>query len=274
MTKIVWSLDTSPIMNNRWNQGNKFKETIIMYALSILYAHLWYDDLEVYVDERAYEILKVLPVKVTKVNFEENHTLWMDSKIKVIEMQKRPFIHIDGDVFLQKPVLDFHNLDADVIVERIETGEQFTPHYKEQINFFTDYYDEVLRHWNPDLDYSLNCGVIGFSNISLKNDYVKEYKIAKGTFKDILPEYSPLKEKGYEPCLVLEQFNLACFLNYRGVKPKVVLEAPTLEQNYIFANRLGYCHLYGASKYLERNSIEKRLEIAFPFWYNKIIAKL
>jgi hypothetical protein len=274
MTKIVWSLDSLPLTNNRWNQGNRFRETMIMYALSVLYAHLWYDDLELYCDEAAYEVLKVLPIKVTKIDFETNDTLWMDAKLKVLELQKRPFIHIDGDVFLQKPIEDFHNLNSPVIVERVEAGEQFTPHYKEQIDFFTDYYDEVLRHWNRDLGYSLNCGILGFSDLSLKNDYIREYKIAKGTFKDIQSEYQTLKDKGYEPCVVLEQFNLACLLSYRGIEPKTILKEYSLKQNEIFANRLGYCHLYGHSKYQQKAQIEKRLEIAFPYWYNKIISNL
>lgn len=274
MTKIVWSLDSSPLMNNRWSQGNKFRETIIMYSLSILYAHLWYDDLELYCDEVSYEILKELPIKVVKVDFEQNHTLWMDSKIKVMELQKRPFIHIDGDVFLQKPIQEFHNLDSPVIVERIESGDQFNPHYQEQVDFFTEYYDEVLRHWKKDLGYSLNCGIIGFNDLSLKNDYVREYKIAKGTFKDIQGDYQYLKDKGYEPCVILEQYNLACLLAYRNIEPKVILEQPSLNQNEVFANRLGYCHLYGHSKYSQKSKIQKRLEIAFPYWYNKIISKL
>lgn len=274
MTKIVWSLDTSPIMNNRWNQGDKFVDTIIMYSLSILYAHLWYDDLEVYCDERAYEVLKVLPVKVTKMNFQDNPILWMDSKLKVIELQKRPFIHIDGDVFLQKPLPEFHSFQGDIIVERIEIEEAFGPHYKEQIDFLTNYYDEVLRHWNPSLNYSLNCGTIGFNNMALKDDYIKEYKLAKSIFKEISSDYQYLKDKGYEPCVVLEQYNLNCFLNYRGIKPQMILSEPTLNQNKVFAERLGYCHLYGMSKYEARKDIAKRLEIAFPYWYDRIISKL
>lgn len=274
MTKIVWSLDTLPIMNNRWQQGNKFKETIIMYALSILYAHLWYDDLELYCDENAYEILSQLPIKVTKINFESEGKLWMESKLKVIELQKRPFIHIDGDVFLQKPIPIFHNLNKEVIVERYEIGEQFTPHYKEQIDFLDNYFDGILRYWKTDLGYSLNCGTIGFNNISLKDDYIQEYKLAKSIFKDIKDEYSKFNNKGFEPCVVLEQYNLAAFLNYRGIKPHLLLDEPNLDNNSIFAERLGYCHLYGVSKYEQKSEIERRLEIAFPYWYKKIISKL
>lgn len=274
MTKIVWSLDTSPALNNRWEQGNKFRETIIMYALSILYAHLWYDDLEIYCDEKAYEILSVLPIKVIKLDFNSEDGLWMDSKLKVIELQKRPFIHIDGDVFLQKPIQILHNLNQPVIVERVEIGDQFTPHYEKQVEYLDNYFDGILRHWNKDLGYSLNCGIIGFGDINLKDDFIEQYKICKSIFKDIKTEYDEFNIIKYEPCVVLEQYNLACFLNYRGIKPFLLLNEPNINSNSIFAERLGYCHLYGVSKYQMRDDIEKRLEIAFPYWYNKILERL
>lgn len=274
MTKIVWSLDTSPITNNRWQQGNKFKETIIMYALSILYAHLWFDDLEIYCDEQAYDILSVLPIKVTKLKFETSDGLWMESKLRVIEAQKRPFIHIDGDVFLQKPIQALHNLTHPIIAERFETGEQFTPHYPEQVNYLDDYMDGVLRHWKKDLGYSINCGVIGFADLNLRDEYISQYKLAKGIYKDIKEGYKTFNTKNFEPCVVLEQYNLACLLNYKGIKPLLLLNEPSIDNNSIFANRLGYCHLYGMSKYQLKNDIEKRLEIAFPFWYKKIMDKL
>lgn len=273
MTKIVWSLDTLPIMNNRWQQGNKLKETIIMYALSILYAHLWYDDLEVYTDEIGYEYLKELPIRVTKIDFNSDKGLWMDSKLKVLELQRRPFIHIDGDVFLQKPIQIFHNLSKPIIIERYEMGEQFGPHYKGQVNFLDDYLDGILRHWNKDLGYSVNCGVIGFSDITLKDEFIEQYKLAKSIYSSIYDEYKEFNKVGYEPCIVLEQYNLACFLDYKSIKPYTLLSEPSINSNTIFAKRLGYCHLYGVSKYEMKDDIENRLQIAFPYWYDKLMSK-
>jgi hypothetical protein len=246
-----------------------------MYCLSILYAHLWYDDLEIYCDEKSAEVFKILPIKITVIDFTETKELWMDSKMKVIELQQRPFIHIDGDVFLQKPIPVFHNLSSQVIVERVEDEENFKLHYKEQVEFLDDYFEGILRHWKKDLGYSYNCGTIGFSDIILKTDFIEQYKSSKSIFKDISKEYYEFKSNnGYEPCIVLEQYNLATFLNYRGIKPQILIDSHSIDGNNIFSKRLGYCHLYGNSKYDLKESIEERLKLAFSHWYYKIIDKL
>lgn len=100
--RIIYSLDAYPISNNRWNEGNKFKETIYSTALSILYSHLWYQDIELYADETAYKFLYMLPCRVTKISSNKDAVIWMKSKIDVMEKQTKPFVHLDNDVFIKK----------------------------------------------------------------------------------------------------------------------------------------------------------------------------
>ena len=58
--RMIYSLDVLPIINNRWEMGDKLKETIYMTALSVLYSHMWYDEIELYVDEIGFKFLYML----------------------------------------------------------------------------------------------------------------------------------------------------------------------------------------------------------------------
>jgi hypothetical protein len=241
-----------------------------MNTLSILYAHLWYENIEFYVDNKTYQYVNHLPIKVFLMNFRDN-SVWVDAKMQVIEEQYAPFIHVDGDVFLTKPMPAFSRFQSDLLFERKECS--FITNYKKQVIFFDQYFDGIITHWNPEIEYSYNCGVFGINDISIKDDFIKNYKLMKSIYIDNKVEfdyYCP----DYEPCIVIEQYNMTLLAEKRGTIPTFILNENDYALQNIEAEKLGYIHYFGKSKYLNSDKIEKRLKLAFPYWHQKLMEKI
>jgi hypothetical protein len=265
--KIIYSLNVYPLINNRWKTGNRLKETIYMTALSVLYSHLWYKDIELYVDDIAYKFLYMLPCRVTRMN-QVNHDkdLWMKSKIQALKMQTKPFVHLDTDVFIKQKIdFDFDK----ILLERKEGGYQM--HYSKQVEFFNNYTQE-LPFWNNDLGHSYNCGIIGFNDLNLRNDFIKAYYDLEEIYIEQKENFKPLKQKGFEPCIILEQYTLASLLDFNKIKPTLLLKGKNLIEQGKYADQIGYAHLFGVKKYKKEiiEEIEYRLFKIFPFWYAQV----
>lgn len=264
--KIIFSLDAAPLMNNRWKQGNRLVETLYMTALSVLYAHVWYREVELFVDRTAYPFLYMLPCKVNVMDLPDQHDLWMKAKIKAIQEQDRPFVHLDTDVFITKPIaFDF----GKCILERKEAS--YERHYKQQLKFFNPLV-KGLPHWHEDLGYSFNCGVLGFADMKLKADFVDAYYRLEQAYLQQREAYTKYKQIGYEPCIVLEQYNLACLLDSQNIKPTLMLPFDSVKKQAERAKQLGYNHLFGITKYRPEvvKEIEHQLFKIFPYWYAQV----
>ncbi len=264
--KLIYSLSARPLINDRWSQGNRLKETVYMTALSILYSHIWYKDIELYVDDTAFQFLHMLPCRVTRMPVENDTELWMKSKIQAIQRQTKPFVHLDTDVFITKHIpFDFEHC----MLERKE--DSYALHYKSQVAFFSKFAGH-LPHWNPSLGYAHNCGIVGFQSMELKNKFVRAYYELERIYQEHRKEYQPLKQLCYEPCIVIEQYNLASLLDYEGIEPTLLLSGNSLTRQSQQSRELGYNHLYGVSKYKQNivAEIEHQLYKIFPYWYAQI----
>jgi len=273
--KVIFSLNTHPITNNRWYMGNRLNDTIYMAGLSILYACKWYSAVEVYVDKIAYDFLKYLPCKIILTKFDNNPKLWMKSKIDIIKLQNEPFIHIDNDVFLKQKIdLSFDT----ILVERNDVAYQ---NYDSLVVFFSKYSKE-LKYWLQKPNLIPSCGVLGFAEKKLQNNFVEAFNQFERVFNKYQKEYnSYLKKCGeigeyLEPCLVLEQYNLGCMLEKENIKYKLLLEGGTEAEQSKNATRLGYSHLHGSAKYDPKvvKRIHYLFETTFPEHYIQISKKI
>ncbi len=264
--KMIYSLDVLPIIHNRWNMGDKLKETIYMTALSVLYSHLWYNEIELYVDEIGFKFLYMLPCAVTKVQNDNRIDLWMKSKINAIELQTEPFVHIDTDIFIKKKI-DF--IFDDVIVERKE--DTYEIHYKKQVEFFNKY-TKNLPYWHTNLGYSYNCGIFGFNDLKLRDEFIKSYYDLENIYIENQENFTELKQEGYETCILIEQYTLASLLNYKNNNPTMLLKGDNITEHGKHADAIGYSHFFGMKKYDKYvvDEIELRLSKIFPYWYKQI----
>ncbi len=246
--------------------GNKLKETIYMTALSVLYSHLWYEDIELYADETAYKFLYMLPCRVTKISNKSDKELWMKAKISAIERQTSPFVHLDTDVFIKKKISFNFNK---ILLERKEGG--YGIHYKKQVDFFNKYTRD-LPHWHPDLGHTFSCGVLGFNDLNLRSKFVNAYYELEDIYNEQRSKFIPLKKQGFEPCIVIEQYNLASLLDHHTIQPDLLLKGRNLIEQSKHAQKIGYNHLFGIKKYKQDiiQEIEYRLYKIFPYWYAQV----
>ena len=153
---------------------------LMSWSLSCLSLREHYDEVALYTDTRGKEVLidlLHLPYTEVHVVFDEFPCLpqhWALSKIKTYSLQDKPFLHIDGDVFLPKPI-DPAILDAPLVAQNRETG---TKYYREMV-------DRILQTPLPLPDYvrnemanevidSYNFGVFGGKDIDFISMFCKE----------------------------------------------------------------------------------------------------
>jgi len=258
---IIYSLNTHPIIHNRWHMGNKFEDTIYMTATSILLSSLWYDTIKLYVDPVGFPYLSELPCEVIKLDFDNHQELWMESKLYAMKNEQNPFVHLDTDVFIKKPI-EF--VFDKVIVERKDVAYYY---YNNLISFFDPYFED-LAFWNPEIKFAWSCGIIGFNDMELKNEFLQCYNTLKTILNENRLEYESFKKghKGYlEVALLLEQYNLTSLLSHLDINPNVLIPGDSIQAQSQYANEIGYTHLLGASKYHPKNVNKMKMVLKTKF---------
>ena len=97
------------------------------WALSCYSLRRLSDDVALYTDKKGYELLvSKLQLPYTEVNvvYDENLCLpqhWAYAKIKTYSLQTKPFVHVDGDVYLCEALPEIV-LSSSVIVQNREIG--------------------------------------------------------------------------------------------------------------------------------------------------------
>lgn len=157
------------------------QHNLMSWALSCLSLRTLYDDVTLYTDTEGYEVLinKLrLPYSKVHVCYDETTCLplhWAYSKVKTYSLQTEPFLHVDGDVFLPKPI------PAEVWAHPLvaQNKEVGTDYYKDMMQrvlhnqniTIPDCIREVLRE---DALASYNMGVFGGSDLNFIQRYCNE----------------------------------------------------------------------------------------------------
>lgn len=106
--QTFWAAGQDPLINGfGWPHP---EYNLMSWALSCLCLREHYNNVELYTDSAGYQILiELLNLPYTKVHviFDDfmcpSHN-WALAKIKTYSIQNKPFIHIDGDVYLSTPL--------------------------------------------------------------------------------------------------------------------------------------------------------------------------
>ena len=116
-----WSGKNNDIRDNRgWLS---YEYHWLGWILSCNQIRKFYDEVELYTDSFGYEVLiEKLQLPYTKVHVvldemnEYPKDLWAIAKIKAYQLQDKPFLHVDGDVFIWEK-FDEELLKQDIIVQ-------------------------------------------------------------------------------------------------------------------------------------------------------------
>ena len=199
--------------------------------------------------------------------------LWAFGKLHVYRLQKEPFCHLDGDVFLFGPVLNkiinaplfFQSYDHDVqlyakVNERVRTSFRSVP------KGFQSELKENLR--------CINAGVIGGNDIDLIQSYTDQaFELISQNLDRIDPKNS------WELNLYCEQFLISNMMDCYDIPSAFLFSEPDTNNRYNFADfenisrNTQYVHLYFNKKrkteYLEQ--IIARLQLEYPEYYKRIL---
>jgi len=254
------------------------------YFLSALLIKKLGYKIELYCDENTADVYSLIPYdKIHVIDFDNDgisSKFWMWGKIKTHILQNEPYIHIDGDVFMFRDIIG-HNIDNEnykVVVQQQEDenvmGDDFPKVYEKSKNPFTDL-QSIKINWNKYNLNAYNCGVIGFNDMNIKNEYVN-------SVKKILYEISNRKNfdenrKKYAGMfLIAEQSLLYYILNENNIQPfEIIPYNEIIKRNYDWfsiASEIGYCHMWAYTKYRDNviNAIKNKIIKYFPQYKDRL----
>lgn len=257
------------------------------WALSCLQLTRLHGDVELYTNTLGKEILidaLGLPYSKVHVVLDEvkppHPQLWAYSKLIVYGMQKKPFMHIDGDVFLWERLTDSF-LQAQIAIQNIEID--FNGYYSgiaEQIS--------AAKFWIPNCIikqqeiekqlFAYNCGIIGGVDIPFFSTYTQTaFEFLDVNVKKIAQLETPDRLN-----VLFEQYLLYCLIKEKGVQPQSYYEQPVGPMNYknhFFVNFLDvpyktkFIHTLGTYKqnFDTCLMLAKRLRQDYPQYYYRIL---
>ncbi len=251
------------------------------WALSCLLLRKYYDEVELYTDEPGKRILiDQLKLPYTNVHvvfddsFQIHPALFSLAKIRTYSLQKKPFIHIDGDVFLWKRFPE-SLLKADLIASNLEIDLFFNKEILDEAAQKLDGIPEHLVgvHTHKNI-FASNAGIIGGTNISFIKKYCNEAISFIAANKNNL---ELVHTKGLN--FMIEQLSFYYLslkenipINYHVQEPVV----HPLYQDFLRFSDVPNVDLVhpvgGCKKYpFILNHMANRLQLEFPSYYFKVL---
>ena len=180
---IIHSCWTKPMLKGkeRWNIQNQLVTNLWLYGYSIHCLKKIGLNADLYTDSRGLEIFDCLPYDNIYVCLDEldeySERFWSAGKILSLEKAPLGAIHIDGDVFLQKPeILPILNMQGyDCLVQMQERLSIYMETYNHLLPMIKNAVGYSIKGLDYSLNTALNSGVFAFNNQQLKDDYIKGY---------------------------------------------------------------------------------------------------
>lgn len=272
--RIFHSLWTKPALDKRWDQANQLESNIWLYTLSVLYAKSIGLEIVLHTDSLGKSLLSHLPydaIYTTLNNIPDSipTMVWAYGKFEALKNEPIGSIHIDGDVFLKKPeIIKELNFDSSDVI--IQNSEGMGEHYK-------DPEKQLIKHGIIsdnflNTDFAYNCGIVGFNNAKLKNQYLNFYLDSINKVSNVRSiKNMMLNDRYFCVDLPLEQHSLAVLC--QKYKVKELLSGGDIHQKGL---SIGYQHLIGKDKYSHIDRVKAyvlALDSALYYKTKKVIEK-
>jgi len=255
------------------------------WSLSCLQLHKLYGNITLFANSQAAHLLiDTLQLPYTKVNLTHDklaliHSdLWALSKIYTYSLQKEPFLHIDGDVFLFNP-LETNLFEGELIAQNIEvaTENYYTLTQKTLMRCFTFFPACVKRDFDSGVPIqAANAGILGGKNVSFFHDY------SELAFEYVRKNADLLKHINVDSFNVFFEQHLFYALAKEKRIPVSVLFKSIIKDNgykhlgdfHDVPSGRSYLHLLGPFKKDELTCIQMaaKLKELYPVYYERIIA--
>ena len=259
--------------DERWPE--KYQDALL-WSLSALLARKWFKRLEVLTDSRGAKFFDDIELPFDSVSTDldrfPRYPFWAAGKIRCYQLANEPFVHLDHDAFLLKP-LPRRVLAAAALAQSTEStmDEDFYPLYQ-----FADLCGDLPFRWRqairPGRRWAFqreslpayNAGILGGNDV----EGIQRYAANVFRIADKNPRLSGLG--GTHLSIILEQFGFGVELGQSRIEtllhntnPQPYKPMNDMEQEAI---DLGYCHLCGEWKQdaYYRKRVRDRLKVTFP----------
>jgi len=256
------------------------------WALSCLQLKKLYGKVDLYCNSVAAELLidkLELPynsVYITHDNLKiADEKLWALPKIFTYGLQEKPFLHVDGDVFLFEKFPE-SLLNSELIAQNVE----------EATNYYLDTQKELMKHftWFPKCvksDFNstipikaVNAGILGGNNI----EFIKEYtNLAFEYIRQNVQHFSSLNADRFN--VFFEQHLFYSLAKEKKIPIEVLIKDTIMDNQYQHLGdfhevpcKKNYLHLLGQYKKDEHTCRQMALKLRqlYPEYYFKIISLL
>ncbi len=284
------------LIQTLWSSNNPLQEhnfgwqhpeyNIMSWTLSCLSLREHYDEVVLYTDSEGARILvdKIgLPYTDVVIAYDNFRCLpqhWALAKVNTYNMQKQPFLHVDGDVYLPNPISE-KIMQGALIAQNREHG---TAYYKGMMDNLLscqdiqlpDYLEEGLRKESIS---SFNLGFFGGYDL----DFIHRYCDEAFKFLEKNKLNNPIcRNSGVYCNLIFEQVFFAVLVDRDHRHVESVLGRTMLDEGYTareFCDLYNYSkrqffHILGGHKKNKNicNALEKTLCMKYPEWYKRIIS--
>ena len=154
---------------------------LMSWALSCLSLREHYDEVALYTDSEGKRILiDKLHLPYTEVNvvFDDFPCLpqhWALSKIKTYSLQTKPFLHVDGDVYVPHPILEdiFH---APLVAQNREIGTRYYRAMMDRLLKYSSLWlpEYIEKGLHEESVVSYNMGFLGGTDLDFIRRYCQE----------------------------------------------------------------------------------------------------
>ncbi|EDP96138.1 DUF6734 family protein [Kordia algicida OT-1] len=180
------------------------KYHLLGWILSVNQLCKYYDEVELVTDTYGYELLiEKLQLPYTKVHVVLDELnkypsdLWALAKIKTYQIQKTPFLHVDGDVFIWEKFSD-ELMSSNLIAQNIETTSEYYRTMWADIRPHLTHLPTSMELFDQSVhNKAYNMGIFGGNNM----DFMQKYCEASFSFVD----------KNKENLTKVNQFNFNIF---------------------------------------------------------------
>jgi len=257
---------------------------LMAWTLSCLQLKKYYPELILYSDSVSAKMLVdtlKLPYSEVICNLDSlniyHPQLWALPKILSYSQQEKPFLHVDGDVFIWKEFED-SLLQGGLIAQNMEAATDYYENImislESSLNYFPDEIVNERKSKKPILAY--NAGIFGGNDISFFKEYTEKAFDFVG--KNIL-HFSRINVSNFN--IFFEQYLFYCLAKKYNKEVKVLLPDIIGDNQYRGFGDFGkvpyekhYLHLLGSYKRNEFvcKQMADRLRQDYPEYYYRIIA--
>ncbi|MBD1865417.1 MULTISPECIES: DUF6734 family protein [Trichocoleus] len=300
IARSVWSFWTKPFRSHRQTIWFSEKHHLLAWILSLETARKHYPETALVTDDAGAKMLiDGLGLEFDSVTTELNALQaqdpdwWILGKLWAYRSQTQPFIHVDNDVFLWKPLPPVVNT-APVLAQN---PEYFV--FGKPLATCWWYRPEIFNHrvkstngWLPDewnwyfakrRNLAYCCGIMGGAQV----DFIRHYAdMALRIAADPGNQAAlALMDNKLGDCLLIEQYFLAACIEYHQQLPdslfadvsiECLFDSPEAAFSSQQPDQLGYTHLIGEAKRdaAIARRLEKRVAEEYPNQYQRCLRYL